>query len=115
MTYYASQGRTHPINELDLTDCESHFSYYTCFSQSATVKGTVIIGGLNPSIIQGGISGWLRQEFRELEMLNDITKAKLAGSLHPFIEGQDRAQLIKTYRHVLGNEHMPSGIHSSLS
>ncbi|KIJ27640.1 hypothetical protein M422DRAFT_190786, partial [Sphaerobolus stellatus SS14] len=79
---------------LSLTDCKSHFSCYTCFSRSATVKGTVIIGGLNPSVIQGGISGWLRQEFRELEMLNDITRAKLAGSLHPFIEGQDRVQLI---------------------
>ncbi|KIJ23407.1 hypothetical protein M422DRAFT_106741, partial [Sphaerobolus stellatus SS14] len=61
MTDYASQGQTRPINVLDLTDCVSHFSYYTCFSRSATVKGTVIIGGLNPSVIQGGISGWLRQ------------------------------------------------------
>ncbi|KIJ55939.1 hypothetical protein M422DRAFT_103838, partial [Sphaerobolus stellatus SS14] len=90
-----------PINVLDLTDCESHFSYYTCFSQSATVNNTVIIGGLNPR----GISGWLRQEFRELEMLNDITRAKVAGTLHPFMEGQDRVQLVKAYCHVLGNQH----------
>ncbi|KIJ44436.1 hypothetical protein M422DRAFT_104398, partial [Sphaerobolus stellatus SS14] len=113
MTDYASQGQTQPINVLDLTDCESHFFYYTCFSQSATVNGTVIIRGLNPSVIQGGISGWLRQEFRELEILNDITRAKLGGTLHPFIEGQDRVQVVKTYRRVLGNQHMPSGIHSS--
>ncbi|KIJ41659.1 hypothetical protein M422DRAFT_171983, partial [Sphaerobolus stellatus SS14] len=115
MTDYASQGRTRPINVLDLTDCESHISYYTCFSRSATVNGTVIIGGFNPSVIQGGISGWLRQEFRELEMPNDITRAKLAGTLHPFIEGQDRVQLVKSNCHVLGKQYMPSGIHSSLS
>ncbi|KIJ40648.1 hypothetical protein M422DRAFT_173367 [Sphaerobolus stellatus SS14] len=115
MTDYAPQGRTRPINVLDLTDCESHFSYYTCFSRSATVNSTVIIGGFNPSVIQRGISGWLRQEFRELEILNDITRAKLAGPLHPFIEGQDRVQLVKSYCCVLGNQYMPSGIHSSLS
>ena len=63
MTAYSSQGKTQPFNVIDLTDCHTHLSYYTCFSQSATIAGTVIVGGFNPNIIQGGTSGWLRQEF----------------------------------------------------
>ncbi|KIJ39971.1 hypothetical protein M422DRAFT_174401, partial [Sphaerobolus stellatus SS14] len=79
MTDYASQGRTRPINVIDLTDCRTHFSYYTCFSRSASVKNTVIVGGFNPSIIQGGITGWLRQEFRELEMMDEIRNLREEG------------------------------------
>ena len=39
MTDYASQGRIRPINVVDLTDCRSHFSYYTCLSRSVSVEG----------------------------------------------------------------------------
>ena len=59
MTDYASQGRTRLNNVLDLMGCSSHLLYYTCFSHSSTVSGTVVIKGFNPGIIQGGVSGWL--------------------------------------------------------
>ncbi|KIJ47686.1 hypothetical protein M422DRAFT_163770 [Sphaerobolus stellatus SS14] len=87
MTDYASQGRTRPVNVMDLTECRSHFSYYTCFSRSATVSGTVVIGGFNPNMVQGGISGWLRQEFRELEILDEITRLRHENMLHPMVKG----------------------------
>ena len=53
----------------------------TCLSRSATFKGTAIVDGLNERIISGGISGYLRREFRELELLDEITRLSYEGSL----------------------------------
>ncbi|KIJ22671.1 hypothetical protein M422DRAFT_80917, partial [Sphaerobolus stellatus SS14] len=94
MTDYASQGRTRPINVVDLNDCRTHFSYYTCFSRSSSVDNTVIVSGFNPNIIQGGITGWLRQEFGELECLNEITTLREEGILHPSVTGDRRITII---------------------
>src|ERR1700676_4792462 len=38
MTDYTSQGKTRPKNPVDLSNCRSHQSYYTCLSRSATAK-----------------------------------------------------------------------------
>ena len=73
MTDYASQGKTREYNVVDLQHCQIHQSYYTALSSSATAKGTAIIQGFDASKITGGASGWLYKEFRELELLNDIT------------------------------------------
>src|SRR5882762_10076309 len=43
MTDYTSQGKTRPKNPVDLSNCRSHQSYYTCLSRSATASGTVIV------------------------------------------------------------------------
>ena len=74
MTDYASQGRTCPNNPVDLNGCRSHQSYYTCLSRSSDSEGTIIVQGFDPNMITGGASGHLRQEFRELEVLDEITK-----------------------------------------
>ena len=47
MTDYSLQGHTRPVNVIDLTGCNFHFSYYTCFSRSSTVDGTIVIEGIN--------------------------------------------------------------------
>ncbi|KIJ37916.1 hypothetical protein M422DRAFT_177268, partial [Sphaerobolus stellatus SS14] len=86
-----------PFNVIDLTDCHTHLSYYTCFSQRATIAGTVIVGGFNPNIIQGGTSGLLRQEFRELEMLDEITRLQSDETLHQSVEGELRTSLMVNY------------------
>ncbi|KAF8590649.1 hypothetical protein K439DRAFT_1299639, partial [Ramaria rubella] len=65
----------------------SHMSYYTCLSRSSTVNGTVIVQGFKPEIIQGNATGWLRQEFRELEILDEITCLKEEERLHPSVQG----------------------------
>ncbi|KAJ7315245.1 hypothetical protein DFH08DRAFT_715897, partial [Mycena albidolilacea] len=61
MTDYASQGKTRPINIVDLNNCKDHFSYYTALSRSSTAKGTVILQGMDPYKITKGIHGSLRQ------------------------------------------------------
>ncbi|KAF8582986.1 hypothetical protein K439DRAFT_1234255, partial [Ramaria rubella] len=93
MTDYASQGRTRPKNAIDLTGCNSHYSYYTCFSCSSTVQGTVVIKGFNPEVVQGGSPGWMRQEFRELELLDEITCIQQVGDIHPQVQGSKRNEL----------------------
>jgi hypothetical protein len=76
MTDYGSQGRTRPNNVIELKSCSSHQSYYTALSRSSTADGTVIVQGFNANTITKGASGWLHQEFRELEILDDITKLR---------------------------------------
>lgn len=109
MMDYASQGKTRPFNVVDLSQCRSHQGYYTALSRSATAAGTLILSSFHPSKITGGASGALRQEFRELELLDNITTlrfedrlprsiAMAASMVHPairwsksdpFIESQD--------------------------
>jgi hypothetical protein len=56
MTDYASQGKTHLYNPVDLQHSNSHQSSYTCLSRSASAKGTLIVQSLHPSLITGGCS-----------------------------------------------------------
>lgn len=65
MTDYAAQGKTRPINVVELNKCRDHCSYYTCLSRSSTAEGTIILQGFDSAKITNGASGYLRQEFRE--------------------------------------------------
>ena len=73
MTVYSSQGKMHPNNLVILNSCHDHLSYYTALSRSSTAEGTVIIQGFNPNKITCGAFGYLRQEFHELELLDEIS------------------------------------------
>jgi len=90
MTDYASQGRTRPDNVVDLNSCRTHQSYYTCLSRSATADGTIIVQSFDPKLITGGASGYLRQEFRELEILDEITQLRYDNALPDRITGDRR-------------------------
>lgn len=63
-----------PQNPSDLNNLKSHQSYYMALSRSATAEGTLILQGFDPRVIIGGCSGALRQEFQELELLDEITR-----------------------------------------
>ncbi len=73
MTDYGCQGRTRPINIVDLRHCRNHQSVYTCLSRASTLQGTIILCMCDIDKITGGMSGYLRQEFRELAVLDYIT------------------------------------------
>ena len=98
MTDYTSQGKTTPKNPVDLSKGRSHQSYYTCLSRSATPSGTVIVQSFSPRLITCGASGYLRQEFRELELLDEITKLRYEGNLPHHIQGKFRNPLIRAYK-----------------
>ena len=87
MTDYSSQGRTRPDNVVDLHSCHTHQSYYTCLSRSASADGTIIVQGFDPKVVTGGALGYLRQEFRELEILDEVTRQRYENKLSNKITG----------------------------
>jgi hypothetical protein len=114
MTDYASQGKTRQINVVDLGHCKNFQSYYTCLSRSASAEGTVIIQGFATEKITKGISGFLRQEFRELNILNDITTLRYEKKLPVEVTGDLRNPLIRSYQLYKKNEKIDNLWHPSI-
>ncbi|EPQ56051.1 hypothetical protein GLOTRDRAFT_41544, partial [Gloeophyllum trabeum ATCC 11539] len=110
MTDYASQGRTRPNNVVYLNNCSNHQSYYTCLSRSASAEGTIIVQGFDPSKMMEGAFGYLRQEFRELEILDNITELQYNGMLPGHIEGHRTNTLVRPYQLWKKNE-CPKNVH----
>ena len=114
MTDYTSQGKTRLVNVVDLSNARNHQSYYTALSRSASAAGTVILQGFDTYKITGGASGALRQEFRELEMLDDVTTLRYNGKLPDSVVGDCRNDLISTFRLLKGNKYIPSKVHPAI-
>ena len=114
MTYYASQGKTRQYNPVDLQHSRSHQSYYTCLSCCGSAKGTLIMQSLQPSMITGGCSGWLRQEFCDLEILDEITRLANHSLLVPEINGHCRNTLIRQFRMWKGLNYVPENLHPTI-
>jgi hypothetical protein len=83
-------------------------------SRSATASGTIIVQSFSPRIITCGASGYLRQEFCELELLDEITKLRYEGKLPDHIEGNLRNSLIRAYQKWKGTDYVPPLIHPPL-
>ena len=94
MTDFGSQGKSRPYNVSDPNNLRSHQSYHTALSRSTTAKGTLILQGFDPKVITGGCSGALRQEFRELELLDEITRLRYLGKLPAIVDGDTRNHII---------------------
>ena len=107
MTVHASQGRTRINNICDLNNCQNHLAIYTALSRSSSADGTVILQGFDAKKIQGGITGYLRQEFRELEILDEITKYRYKGILSKDIVGNTRSVLLHKYYENKSLSYMP--------
>ena len=114
ITDYTSQGKTRPKNPVDLSNCRNHQAYYTCLSRSATASGTVIVQSFSPRLIICGASGYLRQEFREIEILDEITKLRYEGKLPDHIQGNFRNPLIRSYQEWKGTDYVPPLTHPAL-
>jgi hypothetical protein len=114
MTDFASQGKTRPNNPVDLNNCRSHQAYYTALSRSSTAKGTIILQGFDPKMITGRASGALRQEYHDLELLDEITKLHYFGQLPSAVNGDRCNTLIHEFRLHKGMDYVPSTVHSSI-
>ncbi|KAF8875567.1 hypothetical protein BD779DRAFT_1450055 [Infundibulicybe gibba] len=114
MTDYASQGKTRTHNVVDLNNCYLHQSYYTALSRSASAAGTIILQGFDAKKITGGASGALRQEFRELEFLDEITRLTYEGKLPPYVTGDRRNTLVSAYRLFKGETYIPMTVHGAI-
>ena len=98
MTDFSAQGKTRPYNVVELMHGKNHLSYYTALSRSATAEGTVIIQGFDSTKITKGIHGNLRQEFRELNLLDEITEMRYHGTLPSNVIHDMRSPTIRAYR-----------------
>lgn len=98
MTDYASQGKTRPYNVVNLSHCRNFQSIYTCLSRSSNAAGTLIIRGFNPAKVTNGLPGHLRQEFRELHILNVITEEIYEGRLNKSYLGTLRNPMLYKYQ-----------------
>jgi len=94
MTDYSAQGRARVNNVVDPSGCPTHHSYYTALSRSASADGIILLSPIDPTKITGGISGWLWQEFQEVELLDDITTMQSEGTLPMFINSHRQEVLL---------------------
>ena len=62
----------------------------------------------------GGCSGALRQEFRELELLDEITKSRFIGKLPPIVNGDTRNAVISSFRKWKGIQYVPEVVHPAI-
>src|ERR1700685_1545381 len=114
MTDYASPGRTRPFNPVDLSNCRNHQSYYTCLSRSATATGTIIVQSFSPQIITYGATGYLREEFCELEILDEITKMRYEDTFPAKVQGHVKTSLIQSFQKWKGTTYVPSSTYKAL-
>lgn len=97
MTDFASQGRTRPFNPCHLKHCRGSQSMYTCLSRSSSLQGTVIIDEFDQSKVTGGLTGALRAEFKDVEILNLITRLRYEHRLPQGVQGTHCVSLIKAW------------------
>ncbi|KAI0083774.1 hypothetical protein BDY19DRAFT_899810, partial [Irpex rosettiformis] len=62
----------------------------------------------------GGLDGYLRQEFRELEILDEITKLRYNNKLSSNVYGETRSHIISSYRRQKGANYIPSNMPNAL-
>ncbi|KAJ3754423.1 hypothetical protein EV360DRAFT_51659 [Lentinula raphanica] len=114
MTAHASQGQSLHSNAIDLNTLTDHHAWYTALSRSRSAHNTLILQGFDSSKVTGGASGALRREYRELELLDEITTLRFQGKLSATICGSTRKLLIETFLLWKGKEHIPPHVHSSI-
>ena len=86
----------------------------TLLSRGATEVGTLITQPFHSQKITEGASGALRQEFRELELLNEITDLLCNGKLHKTVTGEQRNMLITFFRLWKESHYVPHAVHKAI-
>ncbi|KAJ7710362.1 hypothetical protein B0H17DRAFT_1155407 [Mycena rosella] len=80
MTDYGAQGKSRNPNVVHLNNCRTHMAYCVALSRGHRAEETAIIQGFDENMIKGGLTGYMRQEFRELELVDP-------SHWHPSIRG----------------------------
>src|SRR6202046_5333502 len=114
MTEYASQDKTRPFNPVDLSNHRNHQSYCTCLSRSATVAGTIIVQSFSPQMITFGATGYFREVFCELEILDEITKMRYKDTFPAKVRDSVKNSLIQSFQKWKWTTYMPPSTHKAL-
>lgn len=111
MTDYASQGKTREVNIVDMKYCRNHQAMYTCLSRGRFAHQTAILRDFDVRKITGGVSGHLREEFRALQLLDEITEAHYSSRAPSTVMQRLRSSTILAYRQWCkkGRNRAPSG------
>lgn len=115
MTDFASQGRTRSSNVVDLRKCRSHQSVYTCLSRSSSLSGTIILAEFKLTHFLGGAERDLMCEFRELEILSDVTMHQFNGDLPFDTHALSRKDIVAKYQAWKGLRFVPQGVPAPLN
>jgi hypothetical protein len=75
----------------------------------------IIVQAFDTRLITKGITGFLRQEFRELELLNKITLSKCMCTLPNTVSGVTRSELLHSYQEYQGSDYDPEDLHVVLT
>ena len=89
--------------------------YYTCLSCCASARGTLIIQSLQPNVITGGCSGWLRQEFHDLEILDEIARLHFHSQLNTEVDGYYQNTHIMMFCTWKGLNYLPENLHPTIN
>ncbi|KAF5318409.1 hypothetical protein D9611_013936 [Ephemerocybe angulata] len=98
MTDYASQGKTREVNVVDLTRSRNHQAMYTALSRGTKASATAILRDFKEEKLTGGISGHLRQEFRMIDTLDEITKRRYDREIPAEVVQKLRASTVVAYK-----------------
>ncbi len=74
ITDFASYSHTQYYDVCNILNCKNHQSLYTCLSRGSILAGTIIVQLLDSFNLKGDIPESLRQKFRKLKLLDDVTK-----------------------------------------
>ncbi|TRM55195.1 hypothetical protein BD626DRAFT_419976, partial [Schizophyllum amplum] len=107
-------GYRHYASILNLTHSRSHQAYYTALSRSSSAEGTAIVSSFSDAAITRGLDDQLKREFRNLEVLNDITRMRFEDKLPAEVSGITRNQLIKSYLDWKGEGYEVPDLHPAL-
>lgn len=98
MTDFSAQGKSREVNVVYWGNCRTIHNFYTSLSRGTSAKGTLILNSFDGARLQRGIQGGLRQEFRELDMLDEITELTFNDQLPSHIQGNTRNLLLRSYQ-----------------
>ena len=83
MTDFSGQGKNRNKNPINIANCRSHTAIYTALSRTTTASGTLILCDFDNRKLTSGMNPSLRQEFRELELL-DLISQEIFNNLLPY-------------------------------
>ncbi|KAI9060905.1 hypothetical protein FKP32DRAFT_1577011 [Trametes sanguinea] len=111
---FTSQGLTRTRNVVHPRHCRNHQSLYTVLSRSSSLNDTIILEGIDAAKIQSGASSALLQEFRDLEILDEITSQRESSTLSLSVAGSTRAELISSFLALQEPNYVPPRADSAL-
>ncbi|KAI5885441.1 uncharacterized protein SCHCODRAFT_02520650 [Schizophyllum commune H4-8] len=114
MTDYASQGKTRTFNVVNLANSRSHQACYTALSRGTSASGTAIVSSFNGVMLTKGMDDQLKREFRNLEVLSEITRLRYVGDLPAHVTGDTRNQLIRSFLDWKGPDYEIPNLHPAL-